>query len=209
MELRILIFVVVCIASFFLAYKSGNKLRAILIPAGVAGVISLAPVLFDPKSFGFFGVIGLTVFVLLASLAYSVSAAVGCFAGLLMRSPSKTSQESSKRKWVAVSIMIFVALFASMQMVKENKFKSFSAVAEKSGLIFLSQRSEVLSITGPIIRSTIFAKGHNQNGFPLITYFVKGEQREAHVQIEVAGTEESPILSIRAVEPMPSPRKSK
>lgn len=204
MEIKVLLSVAAGIAAFFIAYKSGNKLKAILIPAGVAGILTILPVLIDPKALGAFGVIGLLVFVLIASFANSVGAAVGCFAGILMRSPSQATQRPTLRQFAAIGILIAGVVFASMQIVKERKLKSFGAIAETAGTTFLRQQKEVLSKTGPVIQTSVFSRGRNQYGRPLITYFVKGEQGEADVQVEASGTEEAPVLSIRAVELRPS-----
>lgn len=204
MEIKVLLSLAAGIAAFFIAYNSGNKLKAILIPAGVAGILTMLPVLVDPKALGAFGVIGLVVFVLLASLAYGVGAAVGCFAGILMRSPSEATPRPTIRQFAAIGILIAGVVIAGMQIVNERKLKRFGAIVEVSGDTFLRQQKEVLSKTGPVIQTSIFAKGRNKNGLPLIIYFVKGEQGEADVQVEASGTEDAPVLSIRAVEPRPN-----
>lgn len=200
MEIKILLSLAAGITAFFIAYKSGNKLKAILIPAGVAGILTMLPVLIDPKALGAFGVIGLVVLVLLASLADGVGAAVGCFVGILMRSPSKATQRPTIRQFAAIGILIAGVVIASMQIANERKLKSFGTIAEISGATFLRQQKEVLSRTGPVIQTSVFSKGRNQDGLPLITYFVKGEQGEADVQVEASGTEDAPVLSIRSVE---------
>ena len=99
--------------------------------------------------------------------------------------------------------MVMVAI-AGMSILKERKLESFGAMAESSGTSFLRQQNEVLSKTGPVIQTSVFSRGRNQYGLPLISYYVKGTQGEADVQVEVSGTEEAPVFSIRAVEPRPS-----
>ncbi|GAB4118290.1 MAG: hypothetical protein Fur0026_07440 [Sideroxydans sp.] len=209
MELKTFLFVAACIAAFFIARTSGNKSKAILIPAGVAGVITMFPVLTDPKAYGFFGITGLLVFVSLATLMYSAGAALGCFAGLQMRSPSVSSQKLNKRQWLAIGILLSVVAIAVLQTLKEKKFNDLSNVAAVSGITFLQKQEEVLSKMGPIIQTSVFSKGHDSSGHPLIIFSVKGEQREGHVWVEVTGTKESPKLSIRSIELLPDFRKNK
>lgn len=89
MELKTLLSVAAGIAAFFIAFKTGSKLKAIFIPAGVAGVLTVLPVLVDPKSLGYFGPIGLLVFILLASVVPVFSAAIGCGVGFAMQDPPR------------------------------------------------------------------------------------------------------------------------
>jgi hypothetical protein len=208
MELRTILFVAACIAAFFIARSSGNRLKAILIPAGIAGVITMLPVLIDPKAVGFFGIIGLLVFVSLATLMCSAGAALGCYAGILMRSPSGSSHGFNRRQWLAIGILISVIAIAAMQIFKEKKFKDLTNIATTSGVTFLQEQEEVLSKMGHIIQTSVFSKGHDSSGHPLIIFYVKGERREGNVSVEVTGTEESPKLSIRSVELLPEYSKS-
>jgi hypothetical protein len=85
MELKILLSVVAGVSAFFIAYISGNTLKSILIPAGIAGVLTMLPVFSDSKSLGFFGPIGFFVFVILASIVPAISSALGCGLGFLFR----------------------------------------------------------------------------------------------------------------------------
>lgn len=203
MELKTFLFVATCFAAFFIARTSGNKSKAILFPAAFAGVITMLPLLIDPKAYGFIGVIGLFVFVSLATLMYSAGAALGCYAGLQLRTPSVTSQQLNKRKWLAIGILISVPVIAGLQTLKEKKFNDLSNVAATSGIAFLQKQEEVLSKMGPITQTSVFSKGHDSSGHPLIIFSVKGEQREGHVWVEVAGTEDSLNLSIRSIELLP------
>ena len=201
--MKILLSVAAGLACFFIAYLTGNKLKAILIPAGIGGVITMLPVLFDPKSLGFFGPVGLVVFVLLAATAPGLGAATGCLIGTLLRKPSESTQKPATRKWAGIGLLLVVAIVASIQTVKGSRMKDLEAVAETLGEIFLQQQNEVISKTGPITHISVSSKGHNQDGYPSINFFVDGEHGDADVRVEMSGTKESPIFSIRSVEPRP------
>ena len=81
--------------------------------------------------------------------------------------------------------------------------KELEAVAEASGEAFLKQQNEVISKTGAITHIVVFAKGHNQDDYPSIIFFVDGEHGDADVRVDMSGTIESPIFSIRSVELRP------
>lgn len=101
------------IAGFFIAYHTGRTSIAILVPAGIGGVITMLPVLFDPKSLGFFGPVGLAVFVLLAAIPSGVGAAVGCLIGTLLRKPPEPAQNPATRRWAGAGI-ILVGIFGGL-----------------------------------------------------------------------------------------------
>jgi hypothetical protein len=69
LEMRFLFLFAVGIGAFLIAYKSGNKFMAILIPAIVASICWMIPVLIDPKAIGAFGVIGLVGYQIPKSIA--------------------------------------------------------------------------------------------------------------------------------------------
>lgn len=95
MDMKTLLFAAAGIAGFFVAYHTGNKTKAILLPAVITGILGMLPVLSDPKSLSFFGFVGLAVFVLLASFACGVSATVGCVIGSFVRRKSGLTSHSS------------------------------------------------------------------------------------------------------------------
>jgi hypothetical protein len=198
-----LFFLAVGIGAFLIAFRSGNKSKAILIPALVASICWMIPILIDPKALGTFGIIGLVVFVLLAFVPFCVGGAVGCVAGLLMRDTSRTTNRPSMRQWAAVGILVAVVVFAGMQIVMERNYRDFLAVAEVSGATFLRQQEVVLSRTGPVIYTSVFARGRNQYNLPSIVFFVKGEIRDADVCVAASGTKNEPVYSIQYVELRP------
>lgn len=204
MDMKTLLYVAAGLAGFFIAYHTGNKLKAVLVPAGIGGVITMLPVLFDPKSFGFFGPIGLIVFVLIASISLSLGAAIGCLIGTLLRKPSESTQRTASRKWAGIGLLLIIAIAVSVQTIRGNRMKGLEAVAERSGATFLQQHKEVLSKTGPITQVSVSSKGHNQDGYPSINFFVDGKQGDADVRVDVSGTKEAPVFLIRSVEPRPT-----
>ena len=83
METKVLLIAVSGVLAFFIALFTGKKLTSILIPAVASGVALMFPVLSDAKAMGSFGIVGLSVFVVLSSIAYALSAAVGAYIGLI------------------------------------------------------------------------------------------------------------------------------
>lgn len=120
MELKIFLSVAAGIAAFFIAYKTGSKLKAILIPAGVAGILTMLPVLADPKSLGFFGPIGLVVFVVLASVVPAISAAIGCGLGFVVHDLKSTNRVGDITQNSSVTFSAYASRFKEIYLTPKN-----------------------------------------------------------------------------------------
>ena len=120
MVLNILLFLAAAIAGFFIAYQSGNKSKAILIPAVIAGIIAILPVLTDPKSLGFLGPVGLIVFVALASMLPAAGSALGCGLGFVFYNLKKQTLTGNADETSKITFNSYILKLKEIYLTPKN-----------------------------------------------------------------------------------------
>jgi hypothetical protein len=120
MLIKILFFVASGVAGFVIAYYSGNKAKSIFLPAVVAGIIALFPVLTDPKAFGFFGPIGLVVIIALASIIPAIGAALGSSLGFVARNLKQSNSVSGSIENPSSNFSSYALKFKKIYLTPKN-----------------------------------------------------------------------------------------
>ena len=195
MDLKTVLFLSNAIAAFFIAYVTGYQKRAVVIPSCVVG-ISLSVYVFGKSG----EIVGFIVYFLLAFFIYGLGALAGSLLGVRLHATATGMQKSVSRLWLKIGIAIVIAGIVIAAIINERNNAKWSSVGESLAMAFVQQQNEVLSKTGKINSSFLTAKGNNASGIHIFIYSVKGDKGEVHATVEVSGSVDTPVFSIKTIE---------